>query len=159
MIRRTVPSDYESLIEIAIASGLFEPSQADMLAGMIRSPAETDIWFTAEMEQRPVGTAYLVPEKMTNGTWNLLFIAVHPNAQRQGLGTAILNHVQEWLRSQGERILIVETAGIADFDYVRHFYAREGFEQEARIRDFYDEGVDKVIFRKALGSAARESRG
>jgi ribosomal protein S18 acetylase RimI-like enzyme len=150
MIRQTNPADFEGLIEIAIASGLFDASQSAMISEMIRSPGETDFWFTAEDEAGPAGVAYVVPEKMTNGTWNLLFIAVHPRAQRQGLGKGILTHVQEWLQSKGERILIVETAGIPDFDYVRAFYAREGFEREARLRDFYDDGVDKVIFRKKL---------
>ena len=87
---------------------------------------------------------------MTNGTWNLLFIAVHPDHQRQGRGKSILKHVQDWLRLKGERILLVETAGLDDFDYVRTFYAGDGFETEARVRDFYDSGVDKAIFRKSL---------
>lgn len=150
MIRPTIESDFNALIDIATASGLFEPDQTEMLAGMLRSPHENDVWFTDDTEYGPVGVAYLAPEKMTNGTWNLLFIAVHPDHQRQGRGKAILKHIQDWLRSNGERILLVETAGLDDFDYVRSFYAGDGFETEARVRDFYDAGVDKVIFCKAL---------
>ena len=150
MIRPTKESDFDDLIAIATASGLFEPDQVEMLAGMLRSPSENDVWFTDEAESGPVGVAYLAPEKMTNGTWNLLFIAVHPDQQRQGRGKSILKHVQQWLRSNGERILLVETAGLDSFDYVRSFYVGEGFENEARVRDFYDVGVDKIIFRKSL---------
>ncbi len=150
MIRPTQANDFDALIDIATASGLFEPDQTEMLAGMLRSPSENDVWFTDEDANGPVGVAYLAPEKMTNGTWNLLFIAVHPNHQRQGRGKTILKHVQDWLRLKGERILLVETAGLDDFDYVRTFYASDGFETEARVRDFYDSGVDKVIFRKSL---------
>jgi hypothetical protein len=47
-------------------------------------------------------------------------------------------------------ILLVETAGLDSFDYVRSFYVGDGFENEARVRDFYDVGVDKIIFRKSL---------
>lgn len=150
MIRPTNERDFEALIDIATASGLFEPDQTEMLATMLRSPSKNDVWFTDDAGHGPVGVAYLAPEKMTNGTWNLLFIAVHPNYQGQGRGRAILKHVQDWLRTNGERILLVETAGIDEFDYVRSFYAAEGFETEARVRDFYDAGVDKVIFRKLL---------
>ncbi len=46
--------------------------------------------------------------------------------------------------------LSVGTAGVAEFEYVRKFYAKHGFEEEARIRDFYESGVDKVVFRKLL---------
>ncbi|MEM7391398.1 MAG: GNAT family N-acetyltransferase, partial [Verrucomicrobiota bacterium] len=115
-----------------------------------RSPGEHDAWFTDDHEGHPVGVAYLAPEKMTHGTWNLYWIAVAPDYQRQGRGKALLDHIQTWLIERKQRILIVETAGVDDFDYVRQFYADHGFEAEARIRDFYEDGVDKVIFRKAL---------
>ncbi|MGK7889175.1 MAG: GNAT family N-acetyltransferase [Leptolyngbyaceae cyanobacterium] len=150
MIRPTIASDYNALIELAIASGLFEPEQTELLAEMLRSPGEEDVWFTDDDGTDPVGVAYLAPEKMTHGTWTLYWIAVHPSRQRQGRGKAILNSIQQWLVERGDRILLVETAGSDDFDYVRQFYVDNGFEQEARIRDFYDNGVDKIIFRQSL---------
>ena len=150
MIRRTIESDHAALIELAHASGLFEAEQTELLADMLSSSAEDDIWFTDDDGAAPVGVAYMAPEKMTNGTWNLYWIAVHPDRQRQGRGKAMLSHVQQWLLDRGERVLLVETAGTDDFDYVRKFYADNGFENEARIRDFYDAGVDKVVFRKSI---------
>ena len=151
MIRPTTKDDFNALIAVATASGLFEPDQTEMLADMLQSPDENDVWFTDDDGSGPVGVAYFAPEKMTRGTWNLYLIAVHPDRQRQGRGKAILDHVQKWLAKRGERILLVETAGVDDFDYVRAFYANDGFETEARIRDFYEAGVDKVVFRKSLG--------
>ena len=150
MIRQTLDTDFDALISLATSSGLFEPDQTGMLARMLRSPELNDTWFTDDESGIPVGVAYLAPEKMTHGTWNLYWIAVDPNHQRQGRGKAMLEHVQNWLVEQGHRILLVETAGIEDFDYVRKFYADNGFETEARIRDFYEDGVDKVVFRKSL---------
>ncbi|MEO1208220.1 MAG: GNAT family N-acetyltransferase [Cyanobacteria bacterium J06638_20] len=152
MIRPTVKPDHDALIALATASGLFEPDQTDLLSDMLRSPQEEDVWFADDDGTGPVGVAYLAPEKMTYGTWNLYWIAVHPAQQRQGRGKAILSHVQQWLMDRSERILLVETAGTDDFAYVRKFYADNGFENEARIRDFYDAGVDKIVFRKALAS-------
>ncbi len=150
MIRPTNETDFDALIALATASGLFEPDQTDMLSGMLRSPEVNDVWFTDENGDIPVGVAYMAPEKMTDGTWNLYWIAVDPDHQRQGRGKAILEHVQNWLVKKQQRILLVETAGVDDFDYVRKFYADNGFEAEARIRDFYEAGVDKVVFRKSL---------
>lgn len=150
MIRPTVAADHDALIALATATGLFEPDQTQLLAKMMQSPAEEEVWFTDDDGKGPVGVAYLVPEKMTHGTWNLCWIAVHPDQQKQGRGKAILSHIEQWLMEQGERILLVETAGTDDFDYVRQFYADNGFEPEARIRDFYDSEVDKIIFRKTL---------
>lgn len=150
MIRPTIQADHGALLDLASASGLFEPDQTDMLAGMLRSPDEDDVWFTDELENVPVAVAYMAPEKMTHGTWNLYWIAVHPDHQRLGRGKAMLEHVQEWLVQRNQRLLLVETAGIDDFDYVRRFYSDNGFEAEARIREFYEPGVDKIVFRKSL---------
>ncbi|MGG6268636.1 hypothetical protein ACQ4M3_37730 [Leptolyngbya sp. AN03gr2] len=45
---------------------------------------------------------------------------------------------------------LVETSGTDDFEYVRAFYRKNGYDEEARIREFYCAGADKIIFRKAL---------
>jgi ribosomal protein S18 acetylase RimI-like enzyme len=96
----------------------------------------------------------MAPERMTDGTWNLYWIAIDPRYQRRGRGKAMLAHVQNWLTAKEARILLVETSATEDFDYVRKFYAVNGFEEEARIRSFYAAGVDKVVYWKQLPSKA-----
>ncbi|MGF1461149.1 MAG: GNAT family N-acetyltransferase [Leptolyngbyaceae cyanobacterium] len=150
MIRPTVPSDHSALLELAQVSNLFEPEEIKQLTAMLKFPGKQDVWFTDDHDVGPVGVAYLAPEKMTTGTWNLYWLAVHPHHQKQGRGRALLTYVQQWLMDRGARLLLVETAGIEAVEYVWRFYASCGFEREARIRDFYDVGVDKVIFRKAI---------
>jgi ribosomal protein S18 acetylase RimI-like enzyme len=154
MIRLSTLDDTTALIALAAASGLFEPSQTEDLAQMLdrhfSSENQTqDIWLT-DYDNEPVGMAYIAPERMTEGTWNLYLIAVHPDRQKQGRGKALLSYVEQMLIERGERILLVETAGTDDFEYVREFYRQNGYEEEARIREFYTTGVDKIVFRKAL---------
>jgi ribosomal protein S18 acetylase RimI-like enzyme len=162
MIRLTTLDDTTALIDLAAASGLFDPNQTDSLAQMLDQHfrvSETaleegkngtqDIWLTDD-DNEPVGMAYIAPERMTEGTWNLYLIAVHPDRQKQGRGKTLLRHVEQMLMERGERILLVETAGTDDFEYVRAFYRQNGYEEEARIREFYAAGVDKIVFRKAL---------
>jgi ribosomal protein S18 acetylase RimI-like enzyme len=154
MIRLTSQDDTTALIAVAEASGLFDPNQTDSLAQMLdkhfsdRNETQ-DIWLT-DYDNEPVGIAYIAPERMTEGTWNLYLIAVHPDRQKQGRGKALLSYVEQMLMEQGERILLVETAGTDDFEYVREFYRQNGYEEEARIREFYAAGIDKIVFRKAL---------
>jgi hypothetical protein len=86
MIRLTTPDDTIALIALAAASGLFDPNQTDDLAQMLdrhfRDRNETqDIWLT-DYDNEPVGIAYIAPERMTEGTWNLYLIAVHPDRQK-----------------------------------------------------------------------------
>ncbi len=158
MIRLTTPDDVTDLIVLAEATGLFEPSQTEELVQMLDQHfnGETenqDLWFTDD-DNGVVGVAYLAPERMTEGTWNLYLIAIHPEYQRQGRGVALLCHVEQVLANRGERVLLVETSGLESFEYVRSFYRKSGYDEEARIREFYKAGDDKIIFRKALVKSA-----
>ena len=140
------------------ATGLF-PSEMldDMAAPYFNGEAPDDFWLTAYTSKQPVAVAYCAPERMTQGTWNLLLIAVHPNQQRQGVGAALMHHVEAVLEARGERILLVETSGLPAFAGTRAFYQHIGYVEEARIREYYQAGDDKIIFRKALAlpSSAR----
>ena len=62
----------------------------------------------------------------------------------------LLNYVEQRLKKSGERLLLVETSGLDGFEMTRSFYVKNGYAEEARVRDYYKAGDDKVIFRKAL---------
>lgn len=153
MIRPTILDDATALLAIAKAIG-FEPGECKVLSEMMAdyfSGNNDHIWLTDD-DNGPVGVAYCAPERMTNGTWNLLFIAIQPEYQGQGRGTSLIGHVEQLLRAQGARLLLVET--LASFDRTRAFYRKCGYEEEAQIRDFYDAGADKIVYRKLLASAS-----
>jgi ribosomal protein S18 acetylase RimI-like enzyme len=107
-----------------------------------------------DYDNEPVSVAHVAPERMSDRTWNLYLMAIHPNHQKQGRGAELLRYVEQMLAKCGERMLLVETTGADDFQYVRAFYRNRGYEEEARIRDFYTDGFDKIVFRKLLGSVA-----
>jgi ribosomal protein S18 acetylase RimI-like enzyme len=76
--------------------------------------------------------------------------AIHPDRQGQGRGKQLLREVEQVVTQRSGRVLLVETSGMPDFDRVRSFYDHCGYEAEARIRDFYKAGDDKIVYRKAL---------
>jgi len=132
------------------ATGLFPGEMLDnMAAAFLNGTGGDDHWLTVDTGT-PVAVAYFTTERMTQGTWNLLLIAVHPDVQSQGCGAALLRYIESLLAARGERVLLVETSGLPEFARTRAFYARDGYDEEARIRDFYRAGEDKVIFRKTL---------
>jgi ribosomal protein S18 acetylase RimI-like enzyme len=148
-IRPITLSDIPSLKTVIDATELF-PSE--MLDGMISGYFDgntPELWLTVG-EDEPVAIAYCSPERMTYGTWNLLLIAVAPTRQGEGLGTALLRYIETLLTTQGERLLLVETSGLPEFERTREFYKKNSYDEEARICDYYAQGDDKVIFRKRL---------
>jgi ribosomal protein S18 acetylase RimI-like enzyme len=154
-IRPVTPDDPPALKAVIDATGLFPSDMLDgMVAGYLDGGGGDEFWLTVEDDGAgPVAVAYCAPEQMTQGTWNLLLIAVHPDRQGQGRGAALLRHVERTLAERGERVLLVETSGLPAFERTRAFYRRCGYDEEARIRDFYRAGEDKVVFRKVLGAA------
>lgn len=122
----------------------------DMMAAYLNNGPDGDQCWLTDDDGSPVGVAYYAPERLTEGAWNLYLIAIHPDRQGQGRGAALLRYVEDALAARGERILLVETSGVPEFEYQRAFYRKCGYEEEARIRDFYKAGDDKVIFRKQV---------
>jgi ribosomal protein S18 acetylase RimI-like enzyme len=150
-VRAARPGDTAGLKVLSDAVGLFPSAMLDgMMAGYLAGDFSDGFWLVSD-DGGPVGVAYCGPERMTQGTWNLYLVAVHPARQGQGRGTALLRHVEQALAARGERLLLVETSGLPDFARTRAFYRKCGYAEEARIGDFYQAGEDKVVFRKALG--------
>ena len=156
MIRPTTIDDMASLIALADAVGLFQPNELEelkeILANYLGGSHDNDHFWITDDDDGPVGVAYCAPEPMSNGTWNLLFIAVHPDRQRQGRGAALIRYVEQTLTARGARMLLVETSGLESFERTRAFYRKCGYDEEARIRDFYKAGDDKVIYRNVLAA-------
>lgn len=149
-IRPVTPDDIPAIKATIDANDLFPSDMLDdMISDYFNNENSKDLWFTYE-DDKPVAIAYCAPEKMTEGTWNLYLIAVHPHYQGEGRGTSMLHYLEETLATRGERILIVETSGLPDFERTRAFYRQRGYDREAQIREFYQAGEDKIIFRKSL---------
>lgn len=90
------------------------------------------------------------PHGLTNGTFDLYWIATAQAARRKGVGRALMTNVEDEVRRGGGRLLVVETSGTPAYEPTRAFYLSCSYEWEATIRDFYDVGDDLVLFTKRL---------
>jgi ribosomal protein S18 acetylase RimI-like enzyme len=146
---------------LAISSGLFAEDEAEVVRTLM------DDFFARTMADGhgclvdmdddldgdvAAGVAYFQPVAATDGTWTLLMIAVRPEQQGQGRGSVLLSEVENRLRRQQQRLLLVETSGVPDFALTRAFYDKAGYGVEARVRDYYAAGDDMVLYRKALAA-------
>ena len=55
-----------------------------------------DTCFIAQQKATPVGYAILTQD--SGGQWWLENLAVHPTAQGQGIGGALIDHIESWLK-------------------------------------------------------------
>ena len=87
---------------------------------------------------------------MTEGTFDLYWIAVDPNVQRRGIGHQLLHHCEHSLQSVGGKLIVVETSSLPKYESTRIFYEKQKYRESARISDYYAAGDDLVIYTKPL---------
>jgi len=84
----------------------------------------------------------------------ILVMGVHPEVQRHGIGRALLNATQEWLRQQGVEYLQVKTLGPTNDDpnyaKTRDFYEAVGFRPLEELQQIWDEHNPCLILVKRL---------
>jgi len=122
----------------------------EMAASHLAGDDTPDIWLTCEYDGHAIGLCYAVLEQMADRVWNMLAIAISPAHQGKGAGGAMNAHLENLLRERGARLLLADTSGTDAFTATRKFYVAHGFEEEARIKDFWEAGDDKMTFTKAL---------
>ncbi|MEM7664809.1 MAG: GNAT family N-acetyltransferase [Pseudomonadota bacterium] len=149
-IRPLVRGDLDRVAFLVEANEMFPPEMLEeMTTPYFAGESDAHRWLVFD-ESGVQAVAYYVPEQLTDGTWNLLLIAVDPKVHGKGIGSAVMRYVEAHLKEQGIRVLLVETSGVPEFERTRGFYDMLGYGREACIRDYYAAGDDKVIFRKAL---------
>lgn len=144
-------ADVKSIID---ETKLFPSEMIDeMVSPYLGGDVINQKWFVVqdtESTESLLGLAYYVPEKMTSGTFNLLLIAVKPTSQGKGVGKSLVAAVEQIIKADQGRLLLVETSGLPEYEKTRNFYVKLGFEKEATVREFYAEGEDKIVYRKKL---------
>ena len=161
MIRTPTASDVEHIKQLAVAVGMFSVDEVgffdEILSGVLAGTLADHRWLLAERESGGVGgAAYFAPEPFADRVWNLYFIAVAPEAQGQGIGGMLIGRVERELVAAGDdvaRVLIVETSSTEQYAPARAFYRSRGYDEEARIRQFYGPADDKIVYWKSLTGA------
>ena len=101
-------------------------------------------------EGRVVGYICFGPTPMTEGTYDLYWIASDPQVRGQGVGAALVRAMEAELRGRGARVIRVETSATEAYGATRGFYAALEYVEECRFRDFYKEGEDLVILSRRV---------
>jgi ribosomal protein S18 acetylase RimI-like enzyme len=151
VIREVVPEDREAIEEALTACGAFSAEEIGVALELVDAGAPGGYTlFGAEIEGRVRGYVCLAQASLTQSSWYLYWICVHPAAQGQGVGRALQARSEEFVRLQGGRRLVLETSGRPDYGTARRFYENAGYKQVGLIPDFYRPGDDCAIYSKLL---------
>jgi D-alanine-D-alanine ligase len=158
MIEIALDTDGPSILELTAAISVFNPTEVSCVE---------ELWNAYRDKGEASGYAFLVyrdgdhvlgfacfgPHPLTQGTFDLYWIAVDPTAQGRGIGRALLSRVEAEVQALGGRLLLIETSGTPAYAPTRRFYEVCGYPPEAVIHDFYAPGDDLLIFSKHLPGA------
>ena len=156
MIRPTTPAETDALVAITAATEMFKPIEVVALREVLDDFYSTNhvhdhhaiVW---EENGEILGFAYYAPAPMTEGTWQLYWIAVRKDHQGRGIGTELLRYVEDDIRvNRRGRLLFIETGSLPHYELTRAFYRKHSYEQHALLKDFYADGDSMVVFRKVL---------
>jgi ribosomal protein S18 acetylase RimI-like enzyme len=122
----------------------------ELIDRALSQPDQKDYAFfiAADANDCPVGYACYGPTPLTEGTFDLYWIAVDPAFSGQGIGTQLLSAVEEAIKKVKGRMLIIETSSGMQYASTRHFYRKNGYKLAETIEDFFREGEDRVTYVK-----------
>jgi GNAT superfamily N-acetyltransferase len=151
------PDDCRTVKALIERTGYFRADEIDIAVELVeerlvRGAASGYEFVFAEINETLVGYACFGPIPCTAASFDLYWIAVDPRQQRSGIGRALVEAVEQRVIARGGKRLYIDTSGKDQYSPTRAFYERNGFYCDARLRDFYEPGDDRVIYAKALAS-------
>ena len=141
--------------EILIACDVFTAEEVDVASQLMMEGLGSGLdgdypLFVAEASGRVRGYVCVGKTPLTVSTWHLYWLCVHPAAQRVGIGRALQEYAENFVRSRGGERLALETSSRPEYERTRLFYRRAGYAVVGSIPDFYKRGDDCVMFCKPL---------
>lgn len=124
---------------------------AEVLEGTLVRPHPDLTRYLAQRNGETLGLA-VVRHPWLRGAYIELF-AVLPGAQGQGLGKALLNHIEAVHRGRTGNLWLLASG----FNLrARRFYAAQGFVEIGPIPNLVVAGEDEILMRKVLTGAPRD---
>ena len=154
-IRHAEQKDRDRIHAILLATDRFTDEEVrcamELVDEWLTSPEKGDyIVQVADTGEVVPGYVCYGPTPLTDGVYDLYWIAVDPQYQGQGFGQVLLRFVENEVRRREGRMLLIETSSKDSYGPTLLFYERSGYDEISRIKDFYRIEDDKVVFCKRL---------
>jgi len=156
VIRKAIREDRSALNQLLSKITVFDAEDRaiaiELLDIYMDDPAQEDYQFFVASgdDERVIGYVCYGPTPLTEGTFDLYWIAVDPQYAGQGVGTLLVRQVETTLKEDGGRLIVIETSSHPHYALTRRFYVKNGYVLAETIKDFYRPGEDRVTFVKYL---------
>jgi ribosomal protein S18 acetylase RimI-like enzyme len=150
-----ISEDKLAIMQILRSTPEFKPAEVviaeEVIDSYLDDPSGSGYYvLVAEIGPSVVGYVCYGPTPLTEGTWDMYWLAVAPEEQGRGIGKALLAIAEGNIREAQGRIVLIETSSTPEYERTRRFHHSQGYEVACRIGDFYAPGDDKLVFQKRL---------
>ena len=154
-IRPMTSADKPAIMRILEATPQFKPAEVvvaeEVLDSYLKDPMGSGYHvLVAEDDSSIVGYVCYGSTPMTEGTWDIYWLAVASEKQGQGIGKALLTSAEDKIKEAQGRLSIIETSSRPEYERTRRFHRLQGYDLVGYIRDFYAPGDHRLIFQKRL---------
>ena len=155
LIRPMLSGDKAALLNVLDAMPEFSPADVvvarEVIDAYLRDPAGSGYnVLLAEIDTSVVGYICYGPTPLTQGTWDIYWMATSPNRQKQGIGSDLMVSAESKIVESRGRLILIETSDRPDYQKALRFYQQHGYGIICRIFDFYAPGDDKIVLQKRL---------
>jgi ribosomal protein S18 acetylase RimI-like enzyme len=155
-IRPLIAEDKPVIMEMLGHTPEFTPEEVAVAGELIDDYLDQGIasgyhHLVAVTDLRAAGYICYGPTPLTEGTWDVYWMAVSPERKGQGMGRMLLESAEEKIRAENGRLIVIETSSQESYVPTRGFYLARGYGEIASIPDYYKPGDGLVVFQKRLG--------
>jgi len=145
--------DAERIGRLVEITGFFNREEIDVAVELVnerlaRGSASGYHFILAEQYGRLVGYTCYGPIPATASSFDLYWIAVHPDLRRRSLGKMLLEETENRIRKSGGTRIYVDTSMRLQYASTRAFYESRNYRLESVFDDFYAPGEAKAIYSK-----------
>src|SRR5687767_2953673 len=119
---------------------------------VLSAPAGESRGLVAIRRERVVGVIVFGGTAGSLGAGRIQLIAVARDSRRSGIASALIDRALEVLTAEGMRAVFIELPDDPALSGVTRLLVRCGFRVDARVADFFRDGVDLAILRHDFGA-------
>ena len=152
-IRLMLHQDKPTILDILRRIPEFKPAELEVAEEVVGSylsdPSGSGyIILVAELDSSVVGYVCYGHRSLTEGTWDMYWLAVAPEMQGKRLGKSLVLSAEDDIKKAGGKLVLIETSSMPEYEKTRNFHCSNGYRLVARITDFYALGDDLLIYEK-----------
>jgi GNAT superfamily N-acetyltransferase len=154
MVRPLTREDRRTVLDIIQSTGMFRADEIvvarELIDITLDQPQQKDYVIVVAMDDagRVVGYLTYGPTPLTEGAYDLYWMAVRSGEQGRGYGRELVGWLEDAVRKAGGRMILIETSSQPKYEKTRRFYTGLDYKEISRIPDFYRKGDDRITFVK-----------